>query len=98
MNKSLSLLLAVILTTSCVAFGAKYTVSPSGTVKDNFGTIMTSPANVVNQNFYNYVPNRVQSNTQSTVPANAPQSSQQTINYFNNFQAENYISSNQVNS
>ena len=93
MNKSLSLLLAVILTTSCVAFGAKYTVSPSGTVKDNFGTIMTSPANVVNQNYYNYVPN-----SPANIPANAPQSSQQTINYFNNFQAENYISSNQVNS
>jgi len=89
MKKSLSLILALMLTTGCIAFAAKYTVSPSGTVKDNFGTVMTSPANVVNQNYYNYVPN---------VPANAPQSSQQTINYFNNFQAENYIASNQVNS
>lgn len=89
MKKSLSLILALMLTTGCIAFAAKYTISPSGTVKDQFGTVMTSPANVVNQNYYNYVPN---------VPANAPQSSQQTINYFNNFQAENYIAANQVNS
>ena len=52
MKKTPILLLALFMTTSCIAFAAKYTVNSSGTVKNQAGTIITSPANSINQNFY----------------------------------------------
>ena len=42
--------LALSIVASGVAFGAKYTVNTSGTVKKNNGTVISSPANVTNQN------------------------------------------------
>ena len=87
MKRSLTLLAAVIMTMSCIAYGAKYTVNTSGTIKNQSGTIITSPANSVNQNYYN-APNNY---------SQIPQNSQEMINYFNNFNAETYINTNQVN-
>ena len=51
--KKLSLLaLAIILATSCGAYAAKYKVNSGGVVKSN-GRVISSPANTVNQNYYN---------------------------------------------
>ncbi len=65
MKKKIFTLIAiasVILGTA--AFAAKYTVNTSGTVKTQTGQIITSPANSVNQNFYNnyQMQNYVQNN------------------------------------
>lgn len=71
MNKKISvLLLTGALLTTTVVFAAKYTVNTSGTVKNNAGQTITSPANSVNQNYYNnyyaqnYVNNNVVNKTQ----------------------------------
>ena len=55
MNKKFTafLLSGVLLTTTAVVFAAKYTINTSGTVKNQAGQTITSPANSVNQNFYN---------------------------------------------
>ena len=55
MNKKISaiLLSGILLTTTAAVLAAKYTVSKSGTVKNNAGQTITSPANVINQNYYN---------------------------------------------
>ena len=113
MKKSLALLLALMMTAGGIVLAAKYTVNTSGTVKNQAGKVITSPANSVNQNYYNsiqsnstqynnvqpvngmqYVQNNVQQYN-NIQPNNA-----QTVinNYFNNYQAENYVASNQVNS
>ena len=54
MNKKVLLLFLTgsIFATTFV-YGAKYTVNKSGTVKNQSGQIITSPANSVNQNYYN---------------------------------------------
>ena len=52
--KKLSILaLAVLLTTSCVAFAATYKVNSSGVVKSPSGQVMAAPGNTINQNYYN---------------------------------------------
>ena len=52
--KKLSILaLAVLLTTSCVAFAATYKVNSSGVVKSPSGQVMAAPGNTTNQNYYN---------------------------------------------
>lgn len=63
MNKLLALILTGILTTTIV-FSAKYTVNSSGTIKNQSGQTITSPANSVNQNYYNnyYAQNYVNNN------------------------------------
>lgn len=54
MNKKiLSLIIAGMVLTAGTALGAKYTINKSGTVKTQTGQIITSPANSVNQNYYN---------------------------------------------
>ena len=55
MNKKISaiLLSGVLLTTTAAVLAAKYTVSKSGTVKNNAGQTIASPANLINQNYYN---------------------------------------------
>ena len=53
MNKKLLIiLLSIIIMTSGVVFGAKYTINTSGVVKNQSGQVITSPANTINQNFY----------------------------------------------
>ena len=47
----LTLIIASILT-SGVVFAAKYTINTSGTIKTNTGKTVSSPANAVNQNYY----------------------------------------------
>lgn len=52
--KKLSLLaLAILLTSSCVAFAATYKVNSSGVVKSSSGQVMAAPGNTTNQNYYN---------------------------------------------
>ena len=55
MNKKFTafLLSGVLLTTTAVVFAAKYTINTSGTVKNQAGQTITSPANSVNQNYFN---------------------------------------------
>ena len=71
MNKKISaLLLTGVLLTTTAVFAAKYKINTSGTVKNQAGQIITSPANSVNQNYYNnyqaanYVNNNVVNQTQ----------------------------------
>lgn len=66
-NKYLIGALCVVAFTTICAWGAKYKVNTSGTVKTQSGQIVSSPANSVNQNYYN------------------------------NFQANDYVNSSQVN-
>ena len=52
--KKLSIIaLAILLTTSCVAFAATYKVNSSGVVKSSTGQVMAAPGNTANQNYYN---------------------------------------------
>ncbi len=121
-------LAAVLLltTTTCMSFGAKYTVNTSGTVKNSTGKIIVSPGQTVNQRYYVPATNSVNpysypiidnlgtgigtggnvnttNSTQTGVfssnytssPAN--NATQIIDNYFNNYQAQNYIANNQVN-
>ena len=67
MRKFWSLLLILSLVTGGSVFAAKYKVNASGTVKTQSGKVISSPANTVNQKYYN------------------------------NYQAQNYVASNQVN-
>ena len=54
MNKKFAILMLICtVLTSTTVFAAKYTVNKSGTVKTQTGQIITSPANSVNQNYYN---------------------------------------------
>ena len=68
-NKIISLLAILSLTTGMV-FAAKYTINTNGTVKNQNGKTITSPANSINQNYYynnyyaqNYVNNNVVNST-----------------------------------
>ncbi len=63
MKKRLILLLVFLLTTS-TAFGAKFKVNKSGTVKTQSGSTVSSPSNTVNQNYYNnyYAPTYISQN------------------------------------
>lgn len=65
--KKIVLIFVLVAFTVCASYAAKYTVNTSGTVKNKAGTIITSPSNSVNQNYYN------------------------------NYNAQTYISTNQVN-
>ena len=65
--KKIVLIFVLAAFTVCASYAAKYTVNTSGTVKNKAGTIITSPSNSVNQNYYN------------------------------NYNAQTYISTNQVN-
>ena len=67
-RKILTSLLAVSALSAGIAYGAKYTINSSGTVKTQTGQVVTSPANSVNQTYYN------------------------------NYQVQNYVANNQVNS
>ena len=67
MPKRIIFLILLSVVTTCVSYAAKYTVNTSGTVKNKAGTVITSPSNSVNQNYYN------------------------------NYSAQTYVSSNQVN-
>ena len=61
------LLISILCTTliAGLAYGAKYTINTSGNVKNQAGQIITSPANSVNQNYYNnYSMNNYVSNNQ----------------------------------
>lgn len=51
--KKLPLVIGFLLLSSGYAFGAKYTINTSGVVKSPAKTVQTSPANVINQNYYN---------------------------------------------
>ena len=54
MNKKiLALLIAGVTIATTTVFAAKYTISKSGKVKNQAGQTITSPANSVNQNFFN---------------------------------------------
>jgi len=53
MKKFITLSLSLAVLTSLVAYGAKYRVNSSGTVKTQSGQVVSSPANSVNQNYYN---------------------------------------------
>lgn len=71
MNKKiLTLMIAGVTLATTAAFAAKYTINTSGTVKNQAGQTITSPANTVNQNYYNnytaanYVNNNVVNQTQ----------------------------------
>ena len=54
MNKKFTsfILFAYVLTTG-IALGAKYTINSSGKIKNQSGQVITQPANIVNQNYYN---------------------------------------------
>jgi len=71
MNKRLlTLLIAGTTLATTAVFAAKYTINTSGTVKNQAGQTITSPANTINQNYYNnytaanYVNNNVVNQTQ----------------------------------
>ena len=71
MNKKfLALLLTGVTIATTAVFAAKYTINTSGTVKNQSGQTITSPANSVNQNYYNnyyaqnYVNNNIVNKTQ----------------------------------
>lgn len=69
MNKKfVSLILVGYAFTAGIVFAAKYTVNSSGTVKTSSGQVLTSPANTVNQNYYNnyYIQNYADSNAVNT--------------------------------
>lgn len=51
--KKFVLFAVLSLVTCCASFGAKYSVNSSGVVKSPQGSIISSPGNTVNQNFYN---------------------------------------------
>ncbi len=52
--KKLLLIFAILsVLTSCCAFAAKYKVNTSGVVKNSNGTVISSPSNAINQNYYN---------------------------------------------
>ena len=65
MKKIFALSLTIITATTIACFAAKYRVNTSGTVKTQSGQVVSSPANSVNQNYYNnyqantYVQNNV---------------------------------------
>ncbi len=60
----LTSVLCSLIATGAV-FAAKYTINKSGTVKNQAGQTVTSPANSVNQNYYNnYMMNNYVSNNQ----------------------------------
>ena len=63
--KKYILLPIVLILTCCTCFGAKYSVNSSGVVKSSQGQVISSPGNVVNQNFYNNysAQNYIDSNT-----------------------------------
>ena len=65
---ALSLTLLTIATLTC--FAAKYKVNTSGTVKTQSGQVVSSPANSVNQNYYNnyQIDSYVQNNQVNDVP------------------------------
>ncbi len=67
MKKYFVIALSCIMLTSCCVWGAKYKVNTSGSVKNSNGRVISSPANTVNQNYYN------------------------------NYSAQSYVASNQVN-
>ena len=92
MKKLLVLSLVLIATTS-FAFAAKYKVNTSGSIKNSSGQIISPISNTVNQN-YNY--NQQASNSQPVYYQTY--TTTLTNNYYNNFQAGNYVNSNQVNS
>ena len=52
-NKILVLFITAVTLTTSAVLAAKYTVNTSGTVKNSSGQVLTSPANSVNQNYYN---------------------------------------------
>ncbi|MBP3821605.1 VWA domain-containing protein [bacterium] len=52
MKKYLFTLTIISIFTTCCAFGAKYQVTRSGVIKTS-GQVVSSPANAVNQNYYN---------------------------------------------
>ena len=54
LEKILACTLIVATATTIACFGAKYRVNTSGTVKTQSGQVVSSPANSVNQNYYNY--------------------------------------------
>ena len=58
MNKKIvTFLMASVVLTSTAVLAAKYTVNSSGKVKNQSGQVITSPANSINQNYYNnYTP------------------------------------------
>lgn len=105
MQKTLALLMALIMTASGIAFAAKYTVNTSGTIKNQSGTVITSPANSVNQNYYqgqavqSPASNNYTQSPAASYPANTTTYSTNQIldNYFNNYQAGSYVASNQIN-
>ena len=62
-------LLAISAISMGLAYGAKYTINSSGTVKTQAGQVVTSPANSVNQNYYNNY--NIQNYTASTLASSA---------------------------
>lgn len=91
--KKLLVLSLVLIATTGFAFAAKYKVNTSGTIKNSSGQIVSPISNTINQN-YNY--NQPASNSQQVYYQTY--TTTQTNNYYNNFQAGNYVNSNQVNS
>ena len=91
-SKKVFLVSLLLTATTCMSFGAKYTINTSGTVKNQSGQIITSPANSVNQTYYTSAP----VNSQQQYPI---QNAVQPVNnnYYNNYQAGRYIAANQVN-
>ena len=51
--KKISILALAVILTSYAALAASYKINSSGVVKNNAGKVITAPANVVNQNYYN---------------------------------------------
>lgn len=64
MKKKLLYALIIAGLTTGMVFAAKYTINTNGTVKNQSGQTVTSPANTVNQNYYNnyYAQNYVDNN------------------------------------
>ena len=60
---------ALTIVTTSMVIAAKYTINTSGTVKNQAGKVITSPANTVNQN-YNYYNNYYQQNYVNTNQVN----------------------------
>ena len=101
MRKVVLLFFAITFLTTGIVYAQKYKVNTSGVVKNQSGQVLSSPANAVNQSYYNIM----QPATSTVIsPSNTNPVNIQTgtpvitnNNYYNNYQAQNYIDNNQVN-
>ncbi len=96
---------ALVLTTT-IAFGAKYKVNTSGVIKNSSGQTISSPANAVNQTYFNQYGNLQQPATNVVQPQvnvfpvvnyTNTQTQNTFVSPYTTYYAGNYVSQEQVN-